>query len=119
MPAGNEQLSLTGSARIELEYHPLRQPPDATGPEDDGAFRAVLSGVSDCTGWGRSAPLALAALAEALRHHAENLDDCDGVAPASHALAAAQRLPRERLLWWLAERAGEPVLSVGPVASKR
>lgn len=97
------QLSLVEAPRVVLGYDPRRQPPDATGPFEYGAFEATLAGHASLRAWGSTEQLALAALADERRAPR-------GLAALDQALIAAERLSAVDLMRWLAGHADRPVL---------
>ena len=104
------QLSFVETPRVVLEFDPSRQPPDATGPFEWGLFTAALASCPSLSGRGRTAELALSALAERLREFVAEQPARSDLTATGQALIAAQRVPVEALVRWLAERADEPVL---------
>lgn len=110
MSADRRQLSFRGSAHVCLEFHPSRQPPDAAGPGDFGAFSATLEAHPCPAGWGRSEQLALTGLAIELRTVALEESPGEALSPATHALDAAARLELGDVIDWLRARASEPLM---------
>ncbi len=104
------QLSLVEMPRVVPEYHASRQPSDATGPFEHGAFAARLADGDSPTGWGRTDSLALTALAEELRDAAAKRRRTPGLTVLDQALAAARRMAHDELVRWLFERAEDAVL---------
>jgi len=104
------QLSLVETPRVVLEYHPARQPPDASGPFEHGTFSARLAGGDAPTAWGRGESLALTALAEDLRDFAAQREPVPALSALGQAIAAARRMPLDGLVRWLSEHAEDAVL---------
>lgn len=109
LPAAG-QLSLIDAPQVTIEYHPERQPPDAAGPFEWGAFSAKLAGVY---AWGRTEDLVLAEMAKSLRELVEQSQERRGLSPLDQALAAAEVLPTGELAQWLKSRA-TPAAIYGP-----
>jgi hypothetical protein len=103
------QLSFLESTSVVLEYHPSRQPPDATGPSDHGAYSATLGGHRRVDGWGRTEHRAIVALARRLHDEAETTTG-DRLTGLGQALSAAEYWPLPVLVEWLTDRAAEPQL---------
>ena len=91
-------------------YHPHRQPSDATGPQDLGAFAAFLEAIPELAGLGASEHDALAALAGELRSRAHE-QPVDSLTPLGQALVAASVLSADDLVAYLAGWAGDAVLA--------
>lgn len=108
--AAAEQLSFVDDARVMLVYDPSRQPPDATGPFEWGSFSAALAGCPSLHGWGRTEALALAALGERLRERVDGQPVGLGLGARDQALIAAQRMPLDDLVDWLAGQTSEAVV---------
>lgn len=104
-----EQLSFVDGVRIGLVYDPSRQPPDATGPFEWGSFTAALAACPSLNGSGRTEALALVALGERLRERVDRQAVGSGLGALDQALIAAQQMPLDDLVGWLASRTGEAV----------
>lgn len=103
------QLSFVQTPSVRLVFHSAMQPPDATGPDEWGAYAAVLPSDPAVTGWGRTERQALSALAGQLRALADE-EPVRDLSAIGQALVAAQRMPVDSLENWLAGIAGLPVL---------
>lgn len=110
MAATAEQLSFVDAVQVMLVYDPSRPPPDATGPFERGSFSAALAGCPSLNGWGRTEELALAALGERLRERVDGQPVGLGLRARDQALIAAQQMPLDDLVDWLAGRTSEAVV---------
>lgn len=106
-----KQLSFVVAPRVLLRFHRARQPPDATGPFEWGAFAATLAGRPQLRGWGRTELQAITGLATLLRGLVDERPTTPRLTAFGQALTAAERLSAEALVTYLGAWAEEPVLA--------